>query len=150
MSLYQKYKFQIYILTYIFICFILIRNLESSNNNNNLRKINKNIDNKYYISEIKLNSDKVFDKILDHLFEKEYIIKKAFENNFNSYNVAYITNYGNIIYSSISNNNIDPVKIIECNNNNELSDYNITKIINYNFYSNHYNKLKKELNNILI
>lgn len=92
------------------------------------------------------HSEKSFNDICDNLLDREYIIKRAFEHGHDSgkqYNVAYITSFGNVYYS-------DTHKVACYNSNTEvIDDRIIDKICDYSFKSTHYNKLHKEVSDLI-
>lgn len=93
----------------------------------------------------------VLDEIEKHLKNKEYIIRKVFENDSTSYNVCYISNLCNILYAGYNkrSSSFEPIKILRCNNDEELNEILLKAMISYKFKSNHYSRLKKEIIDVM-
>lgn len=94
--------------------------------------------------------EKVYNKIIENLYENESLIKIGFENDRSGYTIAYITNLGNIIYSSFDKirNRIELIEKLECHNY-ILDEITIRNIKIFTFKSKYCNKLKKELQQFL-
>lgn len=112
----------------------------------------KHIDTPKYKFELDDRSCKkiVLDEIEKHLKNKEYIIRKVFENDSTSYNVCYISNRCNILYAGYNKRSSSfEIKILRCNNDEELNEIQLKAMISYKFKSNHYSRLKKEIIDVM-